>query len=177
MDLKLPEPIQLESRTSERLILVRRIADRSEFVTVDFQWRRWQLGNHPLRILNPIGKPYQGRRWREDLIGDATHALLILAPEDPGDTPQATSPVASPAEPQRPRVAEALADPHETPARAYAWKVLANGQISQAASAGTPEALFQLAGFRPHRVQDPIQGFLAVLVQRQGSLWVEVAHP
>ena len=178
MDLKLPEPLQLESRTSERLILARRTADHTEFVTVDFQWRRWQLGNHPHRMLNPVSRPHQGRRWRENLIEDAAQALLSL-PVTKGlaDAIPVASAIAQPAKPQVPWVTEAPAEPPEPPARAYSWKVLASGQISQAVSAGTPEALFQLAGFRPHRVQDPIQGFLAVPVQKQDNAWVEVERP
>jgi hypothetical protein len=174
MDLKLPEPIQLESRTLEKLILAWRTPDRSEFVTVDFEWRRWQLGNHPHRILNSIGKPYQGRRWRENLIEDAAQALLTLPVSESLKDAFKETRDAEPHLPLAPAM-ETPPDPHEPPARAYAWKVLASGQISQAASAGTPEALFRLAGFRPHRVQEPLQGFLAVQVQRQGSLWVEVA--
>jgi len=71
-------------------------------------------------------------------------------------------------------VTEFPVDPPEPPARAYTWKELASGEISQAASAATPEALFQLAEFRSPRVNDPIQGFLAVSVKKQRNLWVEV---
>jgi hypothetical protein len=130
-------------------------------------------------MLNPISRPHQGRRWREALIEDAAQALLAIPiTENLGRTPTDAGVLAQPTEPQLtlfPK--EAQVDPDDPPTRAYAWKFLANGEISQAAFAITPEALFQLAGFRPHRVLDPIQGFLAVPVQRLGHRWVEIEHP
>jgi hypothetical protein len=176
MDLKLPEPIQLESRTSERLVLARKTADRSEFVTIDFQWRRWQFGNHPHRMLHPISRSHQGRRWRENLIEDAVQALLAIpVTENVGANAKDAVTLNPPTDPQLlSPTNEPHTKPEEPPARAYAWKLLANGQISQATFAPTPEALFQLAGFRPHRVHDPVQGFLAVQVKRQGHRWVEI---
>jgi len=38
----------------------------------------------------------------------------------------------------------------------------------------TPEALFVLAGFRPHKVLESIQGYLCVPVTRHGERWVEI---
>lgn len=110
IDLKLPKPLQLDSETSERLILALRTGDHSEFVTIDFEWRRWQLGNHPLRILNPIQQHYQARSWQERLIKDGAQALLAIpAAKCSEDAVPAANGIAGPAEPELPWVAHTTA--------------------------------------------------------------------
>ena len=196
MDFELPEPIQVESKIGERLILVRPSAKANEFVTIDFEWRRWQMGNHPLKILNAVSTPYKSRNWKMRMVADAIRGLLaahkegaqgeVLAAKDqdsipgqqpyffmeesPADSEPVSGSTVTPA-----ALPDALpAEPIPGPIITYAWKRLGDGQISQDINAPTPEALFQQAGFHPYRVLDPIQGFLCVPVQWRYGRWKEI---
>jgi hypothetical protein len=199
MDFELPEPIQVESKSGDRVILVRPSGDANQHVTIDFERRRWQLGNHPHRILNFVPTTYKGRNWKKEIVADAVRGLLAshqgsfqaealalmndvgsnsdkqpnLPVEEPLATtepgPEFTTPAALP-EPL-------LAVPAPEAAIIYAWKRLVDGKISQDINAPTPEALFQKAGFQPYRVLDPIQGFLCVPVEWRGGRWTETARP
>jgi len=199
MDFNLPEPIEVATRAGDRLILVRPTNGTVGYVTIDFEWRRWQLGNHPNRVLNFVPTPFKGRNWKKDLVRDAANALLSMPmPDQAGDEregskEEATIPLAL----EHPEASEAegtassevkavpsrttpMPPPGEAPGQslpedmnAYAWKRIQDGQLSQGITAATPEALFVQAGFRPYRVLDPIQGFLCVPVRREGDHWVE----
>jgi len=199
MDFDLPEQIKVVSRAGDRLILGRSTGDSEEFVTIDFEWRRWQLGNHPHKVLNFVSTPPKGRNWRKELVRDATGALLSTPwAGNPGRNPQEDASALLTEEDQEAPAtvtvssSEATAVPAAVPPSlpggapmeplpevmtAYAWKRLQDGQLSQDINAPTPEALFVLAGFRPYRVTDPIQGFLCVPVQRRGDQWIEVKEP
>ena len=195
MDFELPEPIRVESEIGDRLILVRPVGGSQEFVTIDFEWRRWQLGNHPDRVLNFPTTLYKSRNWKMRMVEDAIHALLAVEHEEPleesrppmdenpslGQQPYLfTEEPPAEAEPgPEPITTATLPDP--LPAgpppgatSTYAWKRLVDGQISQDINARTPEALFELAGFRPYLVFDPIQGYLCVPVRWSDGRWEEI---
>ena len=183
MDFELPEPIRVESEIGDRLILVRPGAGSNEFVTIDFEGRCWELGNHSVKILK-VASPaykYRSRNWKMRMVADAIHGLLsapqeeaqeeVFAgwkedsiPEEKPDLPITTAVLSDP----RP------ASPISNATITYAWKRMVDGQISQDINAPTPEALFQLAGFRPFRVLDPIQGFQCVPVQWLVGRWEEI---
>lgn len=193
MDFELPEPIRVESKIGDRLILVRPDGDSHQFVTIDFERRRWQLGSHPHRILNVTSALYKSRNWQMRLVADAIRGLLaghqggfqeevlpfmdeeeFLPNEVPGqELKDATEPSPEPAISTAPVLAPAPSTTSPGTALTYAWKRLEDGQISQGINAPTPEALFQQAGFHPHRVLDPIQGFQCVPVEWRDGRWRE----
>ena len=194
MEFELPEPIQVESEIGDRLILVRPVGGSQEFVTIDFEWRRWQLGKHPNRVLNRPSTLYKSRNWKMRMVADAIQELLAVEQGEPQEKPHAldeqpilaeqpylfTEEPPAEAEPgPEPITTATLPDP--LPAgpppgttTSYAWKRLEDGQISQTINAPTPEALFELAGFRPFRVFDPIQGYVCVRVQLKNGQWSEI---
>lgn len=194
MEFELPESIRVESKKADRVIFERTGSASSEFVTVDFEWRRWQLGNHPLKILNFVGTPYRGRNWKKEIVADAVGALLSGHQEEDEGTKKepvlaALMEATNTDKPSEPLAEEHLVEvasntslppspiqPNSLPStsHAFAWKRLEDGQISQDINAPTPEDLFQQAGFRPFRVLDPIQGFLCVPVQWSGGRWMEI---
>lgn len=55
----------------------------------------------------------------------------------------------------------------------FAWKRLSDGDISQQATAGSAEELFESAGFGAVRVDEPLKGYLAVRVERRDGVLVE----
>jgi len=196
MDFELPEPIRVESENGDRLILVRPGSKGNEFVTIDFEWRRWQPGNHPVKILNFGSTPYKSRNWQARIVADAVQALLSAEHEEPQSESSATmdedlvlgqqpylfaeEPPATPEPPSgSSNIPEAtlpdppMAAPPPGSTITYAWKRLEDGQISQDINGPTPEALFQKAGFRPYRVLDQIQGYLCVPVQWRDGRWIE----
>ena len=83
MEFALPEPIQIESKSEDRLILRRPSGGFIEFVTIDFEWQRWQLGNHPIKMLNSRFTHYKSRNWKIRMVADAIHALLAVKHEEP----------------------------------------------------------------------------------------------
>ena len=200
MDFELPEPIRVESESGDRLILVRPGAGSNEFVTIDFEGRCWELGNHSVKILK-VASPaykYRSRNWKMRMVADAIRGLLALdqgcfqeeafafmnegdsIPDEKPDLPLEEPLVATEPAPESTIPTATLPDP--LPAAApppgttitYAWKRMVDGQISQDINAPTPEALFLLAGFRPFRVLDPIQGFQCVPVQWIDGRWDEI---
>jgi hypothetical protein len=196
MEFELPEPIRVEAKIGDRLILVRAVGDANEFVTIDFEWRRWQRGNHPLKILNFTSTNYKSRNWKMRMVADAVQELLSVDHEEVQEPVRATTngdpvlgqqPYLFTEEPQadtEPFSGETnttVVNPDPLPeeripgaAVAYAWKRIVDGQISQDINAPTPEALFMLAGFRPYRVFDPIQGYRCVPVQWRNERWAEI---
>lgn len=187
MEFELPESVAVATKVGDRLVLERSVGEEKSYVTVDFEWRRWQLGAHPHRMLNFVPTSFKGRNWKKDLVRDAINALLAMSfPEESreGSTEVGSSALAlDPSELARiPESARdhTLAGPAEEHGQpvsegmiAFAWKRLQDGQISQDITAASPEALFVQAGFRPHRVLDPIQGFQCVRVRREKVRWVE----
>lgn len=84
--LMTPEGFQVEFQEEGRLVLRGHREDGSHlgFVSIDFDWRRWQLGYNGAGLIShdgpagcsSRGKSYSGRGWREALIHDATAALV-----------------------------------------------------------------------------------------------------
>jgi hypothetical protein len=178
MEYGLTSPVEVASKIGDRLILVHATGDSEAFVTVDFEFRRWQLGNHPLRMLNHGGSTFRGRNWQARLVQDATNALLGVPSEEPQGGAfvedalaiHTDEPLDVP-EPVTQASSEVTADVKVKPTTlpvggqepsfpagmiAYAWKRLQDSQLSQDITAPTPEALFVLAGFRPHKVLESI---------------------
>jgi hypothetical protein len=188
MDYDFPESIEVTAKTGDRLILARSSGDSVEYVTIDFEYRRWQLGNHPNRVLNFVSTPPKGRNWKKELVRDATGALLSLGQMENLGGDIMEDALATPADGRHEDIeAKATtstevqslspgcpAEPLVDGMTAYAWKRLHNGELSQDINGQTPEELFIRAGFRPHRVADPIQGFLCVHVRRIGERWIEI---
>lgn len=191
MEFDLPETITVATRVGDRLILERAVGAGKGFATVDFEYRRWQLGEHPHRILNYVDTSYRGRNWKKDLVRDAVEALLSAPSEkESGEGSMESAATAIAQATLKPaRAVELVMDPllippAEDPVRtvpeeatAFAWKRLQDGQISQEVIADSPESLFQLAGFRPHRVLDPVQGFRCIPVRWERGRWVENMEP
>jgi hypothetical protein len=69
MEFELPATIAMSSKAGDRLVLVRSMGEEKDYVTVDFEWRRWQLG------LQAIRSGIRSPAIRVDSVG-----AVVLAP-------------------------------------------------------------------------------------------------